>query len=153
MIDELFTPDTNIPVYSVDLKSDPRHEMAKRIIQGARGKPCFLAVQGISEFKAGVARKHIMQLSAASQVANDLMDVFRIVTASPSAVRTALATAAAGQASYRDALLITTAAEAGCTIILTEDLGDGSVLNGVRILNQFDGATLAPQAAELLGPD
>lgn len=34
--------------------------------------------------------------------------------------------------------------------ILTEDLADGSVLLGVRILNPFAGSALAPQAATLL---
>jgi predicted nucleic acid-binding protein len=153
MNDELFTLDTNILIYSVDLKADHRRDMAKLIIQGARAKPCFLTVQAISEFYAAVTRKRMMQPSAAGQVANDLMDVFRTIPASPNAVRTALATAAAGQASYWDALLVTTAAEAGCTIILTEDLADGSVMHGVRIMNPFDGAAQAPRTAALLGSD
>jgi predicted nucleic acid-binding protein len=95
----------------------------------------------------------MMQPSAAGQVVNDLMDVFRTIPASPNAARTALATAAVGQASYWDALLVATAAEAGCTIILTEDLADGSVMHGIRIMNPFDGAALAPRAATLLGAD
>jgi hypothetical protein len=46
-----------------------------------------------------------------------------------------------------------TAAEAGCTAILTEDLADGSRLFGVRILNPFAGNALAPEAAALLATD
>ncbi|HMD62718.1 MAG TPA: hypothetical protein VKF83_01930 [Stellaceae bacterium] len=37
----------------------------------------------------------------------------------------------------RDALLVATAAEAGCNIVLTEDMSDGRILRGVRIHNPF----------------
>jgi predicted nucleic acid-binding protein len=56
------------------------------------------------------------------------------------AVQVALADAAAGRASYWDALLVATAAEAGCTIILTEDMSDGAILGGLRIHNPFAAA-------------
>jgi hypothetical protein len=49
-------------------------------------------------------------------------DLFPCAAASNSAVRTALADAAAGRASYGDALLLATAGEAGCVAVLTEDL-------------------------------
>ncbi|MEA2741093.1 MAG: hypothetical protein QOH05_4400 [Acetobacteraceae bacterium] len=50
-----------------------------------------------------------------------------------------------------DAELVATAAEAGCTTILTEDLADGGLLFGVRILNPFSGGlTLTPAAEALL---
>ena len=61
------------------------------------------------------------------------------------------ATATSGRASYWDALLILTAAEAGCAAILTEDLADGTELAGVRIINPFAGAALSTAAAALLG--
>jgi predicted nucleic acid-binding protein len=76
--------------------------------------------------------------------------MFPTISASASAVRAALAAAAAGQAFYWDALLVATAAEAGCTAILTEDLAGGSRLSGVRIPNPFAGSALAPEAVVLL---
>ena len=65
------------------------------------------------------------------------LELFPTVTASPAALRAALAEATAGRASYWDALLVATAAEAGCTIVLTEDMSDGSILSGVRVHNPF----------------
>jgi len=73
---------------------------------------------------------------AAAQAA-DRLELFPTVTASPAALRAALAEATAGRASYWDALLVATAAEAGCTIVLTEDMSDGSILSGVRVHNPF----------------
>ena len=67
-------------------------------------------------------------------------------------MRTALVLAGAGRASYWDALLIATAAEAGCKSILTEDLADGAALHGVRIINPFGGPQLTSNARALLFP-
>jgi predicted nucleic acid-binding protein len=94
-----------------------------------------------------------MPAANAAQVARDMMDVFRTVAASASAIRSALSSAASGKASYWDALLVATAAEAGCTTILTEDLTDGTTLLGVRIINPFGGSGLTSEAAALLAAD
>jgi hypothetical protein len=61
--------------------------------------------------------------------------------------------AAAGQASHRDALLVVTAAEAGCTAILAEDLADAATLAGVRVVNPFADGSLPPAAGALLMGD
>jgi hypothetical protein len=67
-------------------------------------------------------------------------------------VRTALTDAAVGRASYWDALLVATAGEAGCRVILTEDLADGADLSGVRIRNPFSpSGGLTEHARGLLG--
>ncbi len=80
------------------------------------------------------------------------LTLFPSTTASAHAVRTALADAVARRASYWDALLVATAAEAGCRLILTEDLADGTTLGGVAIHNPFAaGGGLTARARGLLG--
>ncbi|MBI3515449.1 MAG: hypothetical protein HY060_15525, partial [Proteobacteria bacterium] len=55
-------------------------------------------------------------------------------------------------AAYWDALLIATAGEAGCGVILTEDLGDGATLGTVAIHNPFAArGQLSKPAQEILG--
>jgi predicted nucleic acid-binding protein len=67
-------------------------------------------------------------------------------------VRTALGTASHRRASYWDALLVATAAEGGCTAILTEDLADGAVLDGARIVNPFGPDDISAAAMRVLSP-
>ena len=43
----------------------------------------------------------------------------------------------AGKLSFWDALILVTAAQAGCRHIYTEDLKNGSTIEGVHILNPF----------------
>ncbi len=111
---------------------------------------CCLTLQAMSEFYAVTTRKGMLRPVEAVPIAEAMMELFTTAMASTSAVRAALKMAAAGQASYWDALLVVTAAEAGCTAILTEDLADGTTLAGVRIVNPFAGASLSPAAEALL---
>lgn len=153
MSDKRFTLDTNILVYALDRQAGERHGLASRIIAKAVLADCCLTLQSVSEFYAAVTRKGLIPSAEAAAQARDWLDMFQTVPASAHAVRAALGTAATGHASYWDALLVATAAEAGCTTILTEDLADGGLLLGVRVLNPFAGTVLAPAAEALLTVD
>ena len=134
---ERFTLDTNLLVYAIDSAAGTRHQLAVEIVERAVRLDCWLMLQAVSEFYAVVTRKGIVPPSDAEAQAADWLDLFPCAAASETAVRIALADAAAGRASYWDALLLATAAEAGCVAILTEDLADGGELGGIQIHNPF----------------
>jgi predicted nucleic acid-binding protein len=94
-------------------------------------------LQAVSEFYSVVTRKRVLPREEAGAQAADWLVLFPCAAVSASSVRTALAEATAGRASYWDALLVATAGEAGCTVLLTEDLTDGADFGGVRIHNPF----------------
>jgi predicted nucleic acid-binding protein len=150
MSDRRITLDTNILVYALDRGAGTRHVMAREIVAKAPFIDCRLTLQSISEFFWVVSRKRLVPVADAADQARDWLALFPIVTATDSAMRTALGSVVSGQVAFWDALLVATAGEAGCTTILTEDLGDGSTLHGVRILNPFGAAGLAPEAEMLL---
>ena len=147
-----FTLDTNILVYSVDNAAGAKHRLAIEIVDRAAERDCCLTLQALSEFYAAVTRKGIVRPLDADAQASDWLDIFPCAGASPAAVRVALMQAAASRAAYWDALLIATAREAGCEIILTEDLGDGAMVGGVTIHNPFAArGQLSKTAQDLLG--
>ncbi len=115
--------------------------------------PCHLTLQSISEFFAVATRKNIVPSLEAVGIAEAMIALFPTIAASAASVRSALTAAATGRASYWDALLVNTAAEVGCTAILTEDLSDGSMFDGMRIINPFAGAALSADAEALLTTD
>jgi predicted nucleic acid-binding protein len=146
-----FTLDTNLLVYAIDSAAGLRHRLAVQIVERAVELDCWLTLQAISEFYSAVTRKGIVPPSDAAAQAIDWLELFPSAPASESAVRTALADASAGRASYWDALLVATAGEAGCRAILTEDLKDGAELGGVRIYCPFSAAgELTNQVRSLL---
>ena len=149
---ERFTLDTNLLVYAIDSAAGARHDAAGQIIQHAVRLDCWLTLQAVCEFYTAVTRKGLVQPPDATAQAADWLNLFPCAAASEAAVRTALADAATGRASYWDALLVATAGEAGCRVILTEDLADGADLSGVRIRNPFSpSGGLAEHARGLLG--
>lgn len=150
MAAERFTLDTNILIYSIDSQAGVRQRMARQVIDLALRCDCWLTLQAVSEFYAAATRKGQMSATEAAAQAGDWLDLFPCLPSSPTAVRTALAAAASARASYWDALLVATAAEGGCTSILTEDLSDGALLGGVRVLNPFGSGELTAAAMLLL---
>lgn len=151
MSGERFTLDADVLFYHVDSSAGERHERAIQIVERAAVSDCWLTLQSVSEFYAAVTRKRVVASARAAAVANDWLDAFPTIAPSPNALRAALATASTARAGYWDALLIATAAEAGCAVILTEDMAGGSTLHGVRILNPFVGNTIPNTVQELLG--
>jgi predicted nucleic acid-binding protein len=146
-----FSLDTNLLVYSVDSSAGSRHLAAIAIVDRATECDCYLTLQALSEFYVVVTRKGMVRPVDAAAQAEDWLSAFRCVAASPAAVRTALSDATAGRASYWDALLIATAREAGCAVLLTEDLGDGINFSGLRVHNPFAfSGGLNPLARRLL---
>ncbi len=153
MSDRRFTLDTNVLVYALDRASGDRHAVASQIIARAPFVQCWLTLQSISEFYFAITRKRLASIAEARDQALDWLGMFPTVAISATAVRAALATASSGRASYWDALLVHTAAEAGCTAILTEDLAADTTLGGVRVINPFAGAALSTGAEALLAID
>ncbi|MBN9563560.1 MAG: PIN domain-containing protein [Alphaproteobacteria bacterium] len=149
---ERFTLDTNVLLYAVDRNAGERHSRAVEIVGRVAQCDCWLTLQAVSEFYATVTRKKLAPAQDAAALAADWLDLLPTAAASPGAVRRALALAGAGRASYRDGLLVATAAEAGCTAILTEGLAHGAVLHDVRIINPFGGSELPESARRLLFP-
>lgn len=147
---ERFTLDTNILVYSIDCDAGVKQVMARRIIDLAIRGDCRLTLQAVSEFYAAATRKRRVPPAEAAAQAGDWLDMFPCLTTSPSAARAALQEAATGRTSYWDALILATAAEGGCQAMLTEDMKDGAVLGGVRIVNPFGPEDLTGVALQLL---
>jgi len=152
MSGERFTLDTNILIYSIDNQAGLRQQMARRVIDLALERDCRLTLQAVSEFYAATTRKGRMSAPDAAAQAADWLDLFPCLPHSPASMRSALTATAARRASYWDALLVATAAEGGCSAILTEDLDDGSILEGVRVINPFGPENLSEAAMRLLAP-
>jgi predicted nucleic acid-binding protein len=144
-----FTLDTNLLVYSVDRTEGSRHYLALDVVNRAVDADCWLTLQSLSEFYSVTRRKGVTRADAAAQVGNWLA-IFPCVAISPGAIRQALADNLAGRASYWDALLVATAAEAGCTLVLTEDMANGAMLGGVTVHHPFAGDNLTQLTQELL---
>jgi predicted nucleic acid-binding protein len=146
----VITADTNVFVYAVDPREPIKQNTAQRIIDALQGRSEQIALQLVSEFQNVATRKLKMPRLLAATISMNLLDGFSTFSASRTAVRLALAEMAAGRLSYWDALMLASAAEAGCTAMLSEDMQDGRTIFGVQIVNPFGAESVSPRAADLL---
>lgn len=89
---------------------------------------------------------------AKSQI-DDWLRLFPTVAASAVALRSALAHAVEGRLSFWDAMLLATADEAGCALVLSENMHDGMRFGNLTVRNPFAGSELSADLRELIGLD
>lgn len=125
--------DTNILVYAF-AQNDPRAVAAEALLAGGG----VVSVQVLNEFTAVAVRK----LGMSWDEVTDSLAAIRVLCPSPQPLT--LATHEAGlriarQYGYRiyDALIIAAALEAGCQVLLSEDLQHGQSIEGLTIRNPF----------------
>lgn len=148
---ERFTVDTNILFYAADRDAGIRHERALLILDRAVRCDCVLALQALAEFFHAVTRKGIVPRGTAARYVEGWMTIFPTIAADEPAFRGALGLAASGQVNIWDAMLLATARQAGCRVLLSEDMHDGAVHSGLRIRNPFAGPSLPADVERLLG--
>lgn len=124
--------DTNVLVYLASADAD-KAARAEEIV--ARGGT--VSVQVLDEL-ANVARRQM--LLSWDETKELLATLRRLVAVVPVTVETherGLHVAERHEISVDDAMIVAAAAIAGSDVLLTEDLQDGAVLDGVRISNPF----------------
>lgn len=148
---ERFTLDTNILVYSYDARAGAKRDQSVAIIAAAAMVDCPLALQAIGEFYAAATAKLKLTSKDAAMRARQLMASFETFAHSATAMRAALEEASRGRFSLWDSVLLASAAEAGCTTILSEDMHEGARFGSIAVLNPFGPDGLSPAARTLLG--
>lgn len=151
MTGERFGLDTNVLVYMVDTSDAGRRDRAISIVRAAAASGrCSLSLQNIGEFYVVVTRKgHMPPVRAAAQ-ARDWTRLFRIVEPNAADIQLALGAASSGRLSYWDALLLATLSRSGCSTLLSEDMQDGSMLEGVTVRDPFKGDDLPGDIGSIL---
>jgi predicted nucleic acid-binding protein len=148
---ERFTLDTNILVYAVDAREGRKRDLAVHIIEVAARLDCPLALQVVGEFYVAATTKLKLGAKDAAARAAQLIAGFECFTYSVPALRAALDEAPKGRFSFWDGLLLASAAEEGCTTILSEDMADGARFGSIAVVNPFGDEGLAPLAKALMG--
>lgn len=148
----MITADTNVFIYAADqVQSSKKHVADQVVIRlAALGSPVGLQVVG--EFQNVSGRKLGLSKPERARQGRLMLTTFATFLPSRAAAERAIAESTMGQLSYWDALLLASAAEAGCSTILSEDMGDGLSYCGIRVINPFaEDGDLAEAARKALG--
>jgi len=126
--------DTNVLAYAYDADSGEKGERAREILGEIDG--AVVSTQVLLELFAVLTRKLELTRDAAEEAVESLMGL-EVVPTDARLVREGLRISRDHDLSHWDAMIVAAAAGAGCDVLLTEDLNDGQVIEGVRIANPF----------------
>ena len=129
--------DTNVLVYADDLDAGEKTSVARALIREALTEAKgVLSTQVLQEFFVVSTRKLKVPVEAA-RAKVELLAAFEVVRIEPRTIVEAIDLHRLRSISFWDALVVRTAALAGATRLLTEDLQHGQTFDGVRIENPF----------------
>lgn len=106
-------------------------------------------VQALGELFVVLRRSGVAASEAATTV-NMVADSYETPASDRAAMRAALESATTHRLQYWDALILSVAADAGCTLLLSEDMQHGFAVRGVTIVNPL-AAQMHPKLAALIG--
>lgn len=142
--------DTNVLGYAAGIGDDePRRQQAVALIKALAGQSLVIPTQVAGEFYNILTRKGGHPPKTARKIVQDWSAGIGLTAPSAATMDAALEGAAFFNLQIWDALILTIAAEAGCGLLLSEDMQDGFVYRGVTIANPF-AETLHPLLASLL---
>ena len=129
--------DSNIFVYSVDIRDSRKQKIAKSIVMSALKSVDFvISVQVLNEF-ANVSLRKLGKRPDETKSLLSMLRQIRTVNLVPEWTTKAVDIMAQYGLQFYDSLLLAAAEANGCDEILTEDLAEGQIYCGVRVVNPF----------------
>jgi predicted nucleic acid-binding protein len=132
--------DTNVLVYAYDKSDEEKRLRAADLITTLwEYRLGCLSIQTLQEFYVTMTRKIREPLSsaAAEEILVDLSS-WQIHRPTVTDMQAAIALQRNYQISFWDAMILQSAHALKCTVVWSEDLGDGQIYGGVRVRNPFN---------------
>jgi len=133
----VITADTNVLIYLWDNHAADKMGVAQLVVRALIERSGPLGLQVIGETQNVLSRKLRQPAWQAAQNARYLLSAFAIFRGSEDNASESLTLMAAGRMSYWDGMLVTAARDAGCHVMLSEDMHDGARFGDLEILNPF----------------
>jgi predicted nucleic acid-binding protein len=146
----LIALDTNVLAYAAGVNGQERQRAALELLDKLSESETFLPVQALGElFRVLVGKAKISPRLARTTIIR-YRDAYPLIETSPAVFLSATDLAVAHKIGIWDAVMFGAAAEAGCRLLLSEDLREGFTWGGVTVVNPF--AAKHPLLTALLGP-
>ena len=129
--------DTNLLVYADAADEPAKQQRAIHLIKTHRAAgTAVLSTQVLQEY-VNVALRKLRLPVPLTRERLGLYSRFDLVPATPDIIEGALALHVLHGTSFYDALILQAAIASGCSVLLTEDMHDGAVIGGVKIVDPF----------------
>lgn len=129
--------DTNILAYAEGINGAEKKAAGLELIKRLPASAAALPVQTLGELFQLLVRKTSRTAAQARAAILGWRDAFPIIDTSESIIVAAADLAAAHRLGFWDAVVLSSAAEGGCRLLLSEDLQEGFTWRGVTVTNPF----------------
>ena len=130
--------DSNILVYFADSADPQKQQIAENLIKNAViNDNGVISTQSLQEFFAFTTRKLLCTKEKAKEYVENFSDSFTVEQVSVPLILKAINISIKNQFSFWDSLILSAAIQSGCIICYSEDLSNGQIIEGVKIVNPF----------------
>jgi predicted nucleic acid-binding protein len=129
--------DTNILVYAEDVVSAQKRAAALELFEKLPTETTLIPVYVLGELFRVLAQKMKRSRAAARAAVFAWGDGFPLIELSSSVMLSAIDLAQEHQLGIWDAIVLASAADAGCRLLLSEDFQEGFTWSGVTVTNPF----------------
>ena len=129
--------DTNVLAYAEGINGAKRRDVALNLIRRLPQEAAAIPAQVLGELFHVLVRKGGKSRRDARDALLSWRDTFSIVETSPKVMLAAADLATDHQLGIWDAVILSAASQAGCRLLLSEDLQEGFTWAGVTVVNPF----------------
>lgn len=129
--------DTNLLAYAEGVNGEDRQRSTLELIERLPQEAVVVPVQTLGELYHVLVRKGGRQRASVRSAILSWRDAFAVAETSTDALIAAMDLAVDHRLSIWDAAILAVTAEAGCRLLLSEDMQDGFTWNGVTVTNPY----------------
>jgi predicted nucleic acid-binding protein len=129
--------DTNVLAYAEGINGAKRRDVALKLIRRLPQEAAVVPVQVLGELFNVLVRKGGKSRNDARDALLSWRDTFPVVETSPDVMLAAADLATDHHLGIWDAVILSAASQAGCRLLLSEDLQEGFTWAGVTVVNPF----------------
>jgi predicted nucleic acid-binding protein len=129
--------DTNVLIYADDKAAPAKQRRALELVaEHRRARTGVVSLQVLQEYFVTVTRKLNVESSIARRKV-ELLTEFDVTAPDVSDILAAIDLHRLHNLSFGDALVIRSAKQSGCSVLLSEDMQHAREIDGLRIVNPF----------------
>ena len=129
--------DTNILVYSLDNFDKNKQNISRNLIKKvAIDSLGVISTQVLQEFYVTATKKLIIEPLVVKDIIRSF-EHFEVTTVNVNIIKEAIDCSIINRLSFWDSLIVVTAEFSNCEYLYSEDLNNGQIIRGVKIINPF----------------
>lgn len=141
--------DTNVIAYAEGVNTASKRQVALSLLHRIPRETIALPVQVVGELFNVLVRKQGLSPQQSHTIIKGWSESVSLVATSPEVMESAIIAVRDHRLSIWDAVILSAAAEVGCSLLLSEDMQDGFTWRGVTVANPF-ASNLHPVLSRLL---